>query len=116
MRYREIVVDGESQVTRTFTNSALEEKLKKILESLKLNGPVVMQVLIDKYDEIHIIECNARFGGASTAGIAVGVDSLYWALLESKGIPLDDYPFCRSTNEVRQVRIKSDYYVIDSCL
>jgi carbamoyl-phosphate synthase large subunit len=116
LRYREIVVDGESQVTRTFRNSDLEERLKQILESLKLNGPVVMQVLIDKDGGIHVIECNARFGGASTAGIAVGVDSLYWALLESKGIPLNDYPFCRSSNEVRQVRIKSDSYVIDSGL
>jgi carbamoyl-phosphate synthase large subunit len=116
LRYRETVVDGESQVTRTFTNSALEEKFKKILECLKLSGPVVMQVLIDKDEDIHIIECNARFGGASTAGIAVGVDSIYWALLEAKGIPLDDYPFCRSKNDIRQVRIKSDSYVIDSCL
>jgi carbamoyl-phosphate synthase large subunit len=114
LRYREIVVDGESQVTRTFRNPDLEERLKQILESLKLNGPVVMQVLIDKDGGIHVIECNARFGGASTAGIAVGVDSLYWALLESKGISLNDYPFCRSSDEVRQVRIKSDSYVIDS--
>ncbi len=114
LRYREIVVDGESQVTRTFRNLDLEEKMKQILEALKLNGPVVMQLLIDKNDDIHIIECNPRFGGTSTAGIAVGVDLLYWALLESGGIALNDYPFCRSFHEVRQVRIKSDTYVIDS--
>jgi carbamoyl-phosphate synthase large subunit len=116
LRYRETVVDGESQVTRTFRDPDLEDSMRLILENLRLNGPVVMQAIIDENKNIHLIECNARFGGASTAGIAVGVDSLYWALLESMGKSLKDYPFCRSLEEVRQVRIKSDRYFNDTCL
>jgi carbamoyl-phosphate synthase large subunit len=114
LRYREIVVDGESQMTKTFKNSTLENEFKKILEKLRLSGPVVIQAIIDSSTNIHIIECNARFGGASTAGIAVGVDSLYWALLESRGVSLDTHLFIRSLNEVRQIRVKSDIYAFDS--
>ena len=116
LRYREMVNNGESQVTRTFRDSNLETRFKSILEMLGLRGPIVLQALIDPKGNIHIIECNARFGGASTAGIAVGVDSIYWAILDGLGASLIDYPFLRSSVEVKQVRIKSDIYVIDSSI
>jgi len=66
-------------------------------------------ILIDK--GLHVIECNTRFGGASTASIAAGLDSFYWGLLESSGVDMSDYPFLRTSGEVRQVRVPSDIYL-----
>lgn len=111
MRRREILLNGESQITTTFRNNDIEALVTKILVDLKLIGPVVMQAFLTDKDEIQIIECNARFGGASTASIAVGLDSLYWSILESEGENINDYPFCRAVDEIRQVRIPSDIYI-----
>jgi carbamoyl-phosphate synthase large subunit len=69
-----------------------------------------MQAFMGGGGGLHIIECNARFGGASTASIAVGLDSIYWSLCEllnmTPGIP----EFDRLNQEVRQVRVASDIH------
>lgn len=111
LRGRELVVDGESQVTTTFRDSDMQAVVTKALQALKLRGPVVMQVLVDDQGAIHIIECNTRFGGASTLSVAVGLDVFYWSLLEGRGENLRDYPFVRKPGEVRQVRVPSDIYI-----
>jgi carbamoyl-phosphate synthase large subunit len=111
MRRRELLLNGESQVTTTFRNNNFEKLITKILGSLKLVGPVVMQAFITDSNKLQVIECNARFGGASTASIAAGLDSIYWSILQSQGENLDDYLFCRSTNEIRQIRVPSDIHI-----
>jgi carbamoyl-phosphate synthase large subunit len=63
---------------------------------------------------MHVIECNARFGGASTTGIAAGVSSFYWSILEAQGVDVDDYSFSRIMGEIRQIRVPSDIYINDS--
>lgn len=113
LRNRDKVVDGESQVTTTFRNPAIEATAARALEALKLNGPVVLQAIIDERDEVHVIECNSRFGGASTAAIAAGLDVFYWSLLEASGADLESHPFLRSEREIRQVRLPTDIYVQD---
>jgi carbamoyl-phosphate synthase large subunit len=106
LRRRDRVVAGESQVTTTFQDAALEAQAKRVLSALDLRGPVVLQAIVVA-GTLQIIECNPRFGGASTASIAVGLDSLYWSLAEA--IDEQDEPiFYRSTNEVRQVRSPHD--------
>lgn len=110
LRTRDCIVDGESQVTTTFQNSEIETMMRHILHALKLRGSVVVQAIIDEKNNIHIIECNARFGGASTAAIAAGLDIFYWSLLESYGADVNEYPFNRILGEVRQVRIPNDIY------
>jgi carbamoyl-phosphate synthase large subunit len=92
----------------------LEAQLQKVIESLELCGPIVLQAILDANEVVHVIECNARFGGASTTGIAAGVNSLYWSILESQGVAMDDYPFSRITGEIRQIRVPSDIYIHDS--
>ena len=112
LRRRDKVVNGESQITTTFSDTALEDQVRQVIEALALRGPVVLQVLQDELGAMHVIECNARFGGASTAGIAAGVNSFYWSLLEAQGgSAVDDYPFLRICGEIRQVRITSDIYI-----
>ena len=116
LRWREVVVNGESQVTTTFRDAALEAQAAAVLGCLGLRGPVVMQAIVDGAGEMHVIECNPRFGGASTASIAAGLDSLRWSLLEAAGARIGDYPFLRATGQVRQVRAPADTYVHDSGL
>ena len=111
LRSRDQVIDGESQVTTTFRDTQIEVLVKEILQTLKLRGPVVLQALIDAKNNLYIIECNSRFGGASTLSIAAGLDIFYWSLLESYGVDINVYPFARLPNEVRQIRVPSDIYI-----
>jgi carbamoyl-phosphate synthase large subunit len=111
LRTRDHVIDGESQVTTTFRDSEIEAVAIHVLQALKLRGPVVLQALIDGNKGLHVIECNTRFGGASTTSIEAGLDIFYWSLLESLGIDVSEYPFDRVAGEVRQIRVPNDIYV-----
>ena len=111
LRRRDVVVDGESQVTTTFRDGALEAAAGCIVEALELEGPVVLQALLDETAGLHVIECNSRFGGASTAAIAAGLDLLTWSFLEACGHALP--AFVRNPGEVRQVRLPSDLILHD---
>lgn len=110
LRRRDLVIHGESQVTTSFRHPAIESQAKIILKALQLTGPVVLQALVDTAEHIHIIECNPRFGGASTVSIAAGLDSLYWSLVDALGGESHTLPFTRIAGEIRQVRMATDYY------
>ncbi|WP_416738937.1 ATP-grasp domain-containing protein [Pseudomonas sp. NFX71] len=111
LRRRERVMAGESQITTTFRNDALEREAVRALALLDLRGPVVMQGIVTG-DTMRIIECNPRFGGASTTDIAAGLDALYWSLIEAfehGALP----PFTRIAGEVRLVRLPVDMVLHD---
>lgn len=110
LRRRDLVHNGESQVTTTFRDESIESLAAEILTHLMLNGPVVMQSIVDPTGNLNIIECNARFGGASTASIAVGLDSLRWSLIEAVGDRHENYPFVRALSDVKQIRIPVDMH------
>jgi carbamoyl-phosphate synthase large subunit len=118
LRRREVLLNGESQVTTTFRRPDFEVQAIRVLQALKLSGPVVLQAIITADKHLQVIECNARFGGASTTAIEAGLDSLYWSLLEANGVNVFDYVFARIPGELRQVRVPSDLYfnVDGSCL
>ncbi len=107
-RTRDLVVNGESQVTTTVPDSELEQVSTDIIRALSLYGHVVLQLLKDDAGHWHLIECNSRFGGASTLSIAAGLDSFYWFLLESEGEDLTAAPFIRAEKPLRQVRYPAD--------
>jgi carbamoyl-phosphate synthase large subunit len=112
MRKRDLVVSGESQITTTFYDESLESAFENIIASLNLYGHIILQAIIDVKKEIHLIECNARFGGASTLSLQAGLDSFYWAYLESQGISIEeDYPFIRSDKKIIQIRHPQDLYL-----
>lgn len=111
LRWRDHVVDGESRITTTFRDADIENLARSVLHALALRGPVVLQVLLDANRVAHIVECNTRFGGASTASIAAGLDVFYWSLLESSGANAGNQPFHRLAGEVRQVRVLEDFHV-----
>jgi RimJ/RimL family protein N-acetyltransferase len=107
-RQRNDVVNGESQVTTTFHYPALEQLCQDMAEKLKIQGPANFQVIENVNGSFHVIECNPRFGGASTASIAVGLDSFFWFFVECLGLSLQDYPFRRRKGDIRQIRYMTD--------
>lgn len=110
-RTRELIVNGESQISETVRNSELEKTCSELVEKLKLYGHSVLQVIINSHGSLNIIECNNRFGGASSLSQEVGLDSFYWFLLESLGEKLDDYSFIRSSSDKKQIRHPEDLIV-----
>lgn len=107
-RQRNYVVNGESQITTTVHYPALEHLCQEMAEKLKIQGPAVFQLIENGNGNFHVIECNPRFGGASTASLAVGLDSFFWFLAECLGLSLQDYPFMRRKGEIRQIRYVTD--------
>lgn len=114
LRRRDRVSGGESQVTTTFRDPAIEASATAAFAALGLRGHAVMQAIVAE-GGIRIVECNPRFGGASTASLAVGLDSLYWSLRESID-PSWQPAFERAALEVRQFRLPRDIIVHDPCL
>lgn len=107
IRKRELVVNGESQVTSTLRSEGLEATIIQFLSSLALFGPIVLQLILAENGEVHVVECNCRFGGATTLSIHAGLDLLYWTLMTV--IDNDFKPmFRRINNEVRQIRFPMD--------
>lgn len=106
VRERELIKDGESQITSSIKMQDVETMCLEAARLLKIYGPAVFQVLRDESEHIHIIECNPRFGGASTLGVAMGLKSFEWFFEEALGLP--STPFIRHDQELRQVRFPED--------
>lgn len=110
-RKRNTVINGESQITSTFRNEKLEQLCADFAGNMSSYGHILLQVIIDETGDFHIIECNSRFGGASTLSLAAGLDSFYWFLLESLGVDIQEYPFLRSKTEKVQIRFPEDIVI-----
>lgn len=108
LRNRDLVVSGESQVSTTFKNPVLELLCAEFAKSLCLRGHVMFQLIVDRNENAHVIECNCRFGGASTLSVSAGLDSFFWFLSESAGINLDTIPVVLHRQPLRQIRHLSD--------
>jgi len=106
-RVRRLVINGESQITESVTHPKLEKLGAEIALALDLQGHVVLQILESENGQFHVIECNCRFGGASTLSLQCGLNSFYWAILEANGEDLDAYPFVRTENK-KQIRYAQD--------
>jgi carbamoyl-phosphate synthase large subunit len=111
VRTRDLVVNGESQITSTLENAELEKICIKLIELLGLYGHVVIQAIEDEKGNFNILECNSRFGGASTLSIAAGLDTFYWFLLESTDADIEEYPFLKVLSQLKQVRFPEDIVI-----
>ena len=112
-RSRDLIRNGESQVTTTVRKPALEKTCTALATFLGLSGHLVFQAIEDKAGIFHILECNCRFGGASTLSIAAGLDSFYWFMMESMGDDLSNIHFQRNAKKLRQVRFAQDMIIND---
>lgn len=111
VRERVVVVNGESQVTSTIRNEQLEQLAMEVAETLHLYGHIMFQVIVDEMNQPHIVECNPRFGGASTLSVRAGLDSFRWFIAESDGGNLDTLPFQRVEKSLTQVRFAKDLII-----
>lgn len=112
LRRRDRVMNGESQTTTTFRDARLEAQAATVLERLDLSGPVVMQAIVTETG-LAVIEVNARFGGASTASLSVGLDMLYWSFFERAWPGAPAPAFDRREGDIRQVRVPEDIVIRD---
>lgn len=114
IRKRELVENGESQITYNVSNQQLKECCIAFAKSLNFYGHIVLQAIVDKQGNPWLIECNARFGGASTLSIQCGLDSFYWFLLESNGVDITSYPFIYDEERTyKQVRYMADKFTLE---
>jgi len=111
MRKRIKVVNGESQVTASFKNEFIQKKFFDFLSQSNFCGHITMQAIIDEADNVHLIECNPRVGGASMLSIYAGLDSFYWFYSEILGENLSTYPFLPASKPVMLVRYPNDIYL-----
>jgi carbamoyl-phosphate synthase large subunit len=87
-RLRQLVVAGESYVSRTVREPQLIAAAARLATELHLVGHNTIQCFWDG-EHVKFIEVNPRFGGAAALGIAAGLDSpaLLLRLLEAEAIP-----------------------------
>lgn len=106
VRSRDYVKNGEAQITTFVEDKMLSEIVMKFVEDLNLLGHSVTQVI--KHDDTYsIIECNTRFGGASTLSYKMGLESFYWFLME---VDNKEISFKLNSVKLRQVRVAEDKY------
>lgn len=111
LRKRDLVINGESQITSTFESLEIEKQFIEIIKSLNLYGHVILQAIIDENSKLRIIECNARFGGASTLSVKAGLDSFYWFILESNNLNIQEAEFIKYPIPLKQIRYTKDLYL-----
>lgn len=104
LRTRDKIENGESQITTTFKDDQLENQCIELAEKLGLYGHVMFQLIDGQF-----LECNPRFGGASTLSLAAGLESFYWFFLENQGVSLP--VFDRSQEEKTLVRYPKDLII-----
>jgi carbamoyl-phosphate synthase large subunit len=110
-RYRKIIENGESVVTQTFYSEKLSNEIIEYIEKLNLYGHIILQLFIDQNDNLNIIECNTRFGGASTLSIKAGLNSFYWFILEAHGVSVENFPFQPLEQILTQIRYPQDLII-----
>ena len=109
-RYRDLIINGESQVTTSFDDEKLNKIVLQIIKKLKLIGPYMLQ-FIEKNKKYYLIECNPRIGGASTFSINYGLDMILWSLIENYNIERElPINFTNNNQSNKLVRIPLDTY------
>lgn len=107
LRKRELIISGESQITSTFRDINLEKECIDLAEELQFFGHIMFQLIKNQEDgNYDFLECNPRFGGASTLSIAAGLDSFSWFFQEIGGKTIT--PFKRAEKEKKMVRYPED--------
>lgn len=111
VRERIKVVNGESKITQKVDYLQLENLAADLIKKLNIYGHSVMQIIVDENNMPHILECNNRFGGASTLSLACGLDSFYWFFLESMGEDISKYPFVKESKPLKMIRYETDLII-----
>ena len=109
-RKRDLIVNGESQITTIEDQEKLRQICMQACSLLDLHGHVVFQAIIDTQGTIHLLECNPRFGGASTLSIAAGLHSAKWFIQEHLLTPSHPSGLVIGREGMRLIRIPQDTF------
>ena len=112
LRYRSLLINGESKVTKTFQNANYEEQVRELISSLGITGPLNIQAFI-KEDKLIFSECNPRIGGASTISVKNGLDIFKWSIFEIIDSNFEPN-FYKCPSSVTQLRTQMDRYFYDN--
>jgi len=110
-RYRNLVSNGESLITTIFRSENLESELIQLAELIGLAGHINIQVILGENDEVFLLECNPRYGGASSISLAAGLDSFYWFMSEQSFSDDEVFVVADSFNGFKQIRYPSNRFV-----
>ncbi len=113
-RTRDAVVAGESQITTVVDAPSLAKICEEVAHCVDVQGHAILQAIETPDGRVKVIECNARFGGASTLSERAGLESFYWFLLEASGRGLERTPFEPRRESLRLVRHATDRFVSGS--
>ena len=108
VRTRDRIEDGESQVSTIVRHEALENVCRRAAKKLGITGHAVFQAIEDRYEKLHVFECNCRFGGASTLSVAAGLESFEWFFRETTEEGFKPRKFVRGTPGLRLIRYPTD--------
>ena len=108
-RSRDLIIDGEAKVTSTFSNSDIEKISLDVCRELEITGICVLQGFITEDNNFVILECNTRFGGATTASINSGVPLLDLLLLDALQMDFNSVLKSIKRKNIVQVRAVHDY-------
>ena len=89
IRKRNLIINGESKISKIIKNKKIEQTCIKMIKNFNFYGHIIIQIIIDSKNNIHVVECNARFGGASSLSVESGLDSFTWFIKENLGKKLD---------------------------
>lgn len=107
-RSRDMVVDGESKVTSTVQVKEITKKrIQGFLLKHRIFGHSVLQY-IQTQEGPRIIECNPRFGGASTLSHQANLKSFLWFIQEVESQRIETLPLKVG---LCQVRVAADTYI-----
>lgn len=110
LRERQVVIAGESHVTETYSHASTEEIVKSFLMTLDFRGHIVVQGFWNQEGGAVILECNPRFGGASTCSLIAGLQSFKWSMLEVLGNEIKSREFEPTPYRLKQIRVKKDSF------
>ena len=111
VRTRDVVINGESQVTTTADRPDIEKTCLEAAAAIGLTGHALFQIIEDTRGSLNILECNCRFGGASSLSVAAGLDSFFWFFRECMGDDLADVAYVSGRPGLRQIRYAEDKIV-----
>ena len=114
MRWRSVVIEGESHETHVFQDPELAEKIAITFENFTgLHGHCLAQILMTPNHEPRIIEINPRLGGATPLALHSGLDSILWFLKESAGMDNEIPPSPRLKQKTSLYKKKGVVHIID---
>lgn len=105
VRERLRVVHGESQITTVVDRPDIGALAEAVADTVGIRGHAIVQIL-DDGDQLHVLECNSRVGGASSGSWLNGLRTVDAMLLEAAGESPSRLTPRRSGTEV--VRVPTD--------